>query len=682
MESEEGAVVERGGGGGGGGSDGGGGAKGIGRGMEGKILTGGGLSLPDCGALAELSAMELELTDAERAELVKRIFEEGPGALDRFVREKAAEESSIAAAVRRFRSLLERQAERVREEAERRAGERLAAERSKLEERAREISKEEEEAEERRRRLREELGELLERALYADPLVKAIASAPPAPPEPETRWRRLARAVRAFLAAVASAIRRFWRWLLMRLGVRRERGRGTRAPSLLVELPSLAGTLEGLEARFEGALLTSPELRRGVEARLAKEAGPLARLRMRLARRLSLRAFGRLAREAFRMRLEELLSRRRREAEEEARELERRAEELRRRRLELEGEYRRREEEATSERERLLREMGRRASEEPERMVRERLAEGLERSGLLSRDGRTGELRVTARLIDRFADIALAAELRNLPQRYSLALGRAPLQLGTYERDRLRTLDEVSRMDIVESLVEARLRHPQSRTLSEEDVRVNRELSGASLHVVLAFDKSSSMEENGRIQAAKRAVLALYKAVKRRDRRNVVDLIGFDTEVRPMDLVQVWESRPGGFTNTGEALRVARELLAPARADLKILYLITDGYPEAYTEGGRAVAGDYERSLAYALSQASELRRLRNTRLVHVLLEPKERIFVEAAERVTAAAGGRLITTDPRRLAADMLADYSEVSGEGVRAGGRARRAAAAGAGG
>ncbi len=100
------------------------------------------------------------------------------------------------------------------------------------------------------------------------------------------------------------------------------------------------------------------------------------------------------------------------------------------------------------------------------------------------------------------------------------------------------------------------------------------------------------MEENDRILAAKKAVLALFKAVKRRDRRNIVDLVGFDTDVRPMDLVSVWESKPGGFTNTGAALKTAAELLRHSRSDQNLVYLITDGYPEAYTDkDGKSMIG-------------------------------------------------------------------------------------------
>jgi len=613
--------------------------------------------LPDCEAAADLS---VELTDAERAELVQRLFEEGPGALERFVKEKQAQgDSSIAKAVARFRSLLEDQSRRVRERLDEEHSRRMAEERAETEKRSRRFSDEEMQALERERRLRDELGSILAEGLLAVPLDKLISAAPPERPEPGGWLARLGRAIRAFFASIAAAFRRFWHWLRRKLGL--EKGTPATRPAkggLLIELPSLEGTLSGLDAKFEGAFLTSPDLKKGIEARIEREAGPWRRLRFRMARRFSQRSYARMAKEAFQRQLDRLLSLRKKEADKERDELEKRIEELRKQRSGLEQGLRSKEAEMESERDRLLRDMGRRASAEPEKKVLEKVEEDLGRSGMVSRDA-AGNLQITARLVDRFAEIALAGELRNLPSKYSFALGRTPVQQGTFERDRLRTVDEVSRLDLVESLMAARLSHPKDRHLTEEDVRVNRELTGSTLHVVLVFDKSSSMDENRRIQAAKKAVLALFKAVKRKDRRNLVDLVGFDTEVRPMDLVQVWESRPAGFTNTGEALKVARELVEKSSQDLKIIYLITDGFPEAYTENGRGVAGDNARSLAFALVEAAGLSRVRNVRLVHILLEPREKVFVEAAEKIVAAARGKLITTDPNRLAADMLMDYS-----------------------
>lgn len=617
--------------------------------------------LPDCDAAVDLS---VPLTDVERSELVRGIFEQGPGAIDKFVRERSAGDGSVARAVERFRALLEEQSRRMREKADSERTARMDEERRRNEPRERAITEEEREAEERRLQLRDKLGEILEAGLLADPLIKSVVEAELPAPAPKSAWARLIARLRALFAAIGAALRRAWHRFMVRLGLRKaaveKNGRAAGAP-FLISLPHI-GDLAGLEAKFEGALLTSPDLQKGIEARITPEAGRLARLKLSLARRFSPGSYARSAKEAFRRQLDKLLSRRKKEAEQEQEELEKRIQALKNMRAGLDGSLRDRERQMLSERDRLLSEMGRRIQAEPEQMAKRKIEEDLARSGLISLDPATGRIEITARLVDRFAEIALSAELRNLPSKYTFALGRTAVLQGTYERDRMKTVDEVSRMDIVESLVTARLAHPQHRALEDDDVRVNRELSGCSLHVVLVFDKSSSMEENHRIDAAKKAVLALFKAVKRRDRRNTVDLVGFDTEVRPMDLVQVWESKPGGFTNTGAALRTARELLKRSRSDQNLVYLITDGFPEAYTEqDGRSIAGDNDRSLASAVAEAGELGRVRGLRLVHILLEPKERIFVDAAEKIVGAAHGKLITTDPNRLAAEMLVDYSAV---------------------
>jgi Mg-chelatase subunit ChlD len=614
--------------------------------------------LPDCEAVADLS---VPLTDVERSELVRRIFEQGPGAIDKFVKEQSASDSSIARAVERFRAILEEQARRMRERADRERASRLEGERQAAEPEQMRLTDEEREAQERQRRLRDKLGEILEEGLLADPVIKMVVEASDPAASEKGAWAR----VRAFFSAISAALARFWNWLLSKLGMRKPATDPSKpgvSTALLIDLPHL-GDLGGLEAKFEGVLLTSPELRKGFEASIAPRMGRLARLKFSLAKRLSPRSYGRMAREAFRRQLDRLLSRRKNEAADEQKELDKRIDEIRRMRGALEDSIRGKEKDMLSGRDRLLADMGRRIQTEPEQMARKKIEEDLARSGLICLDPATGRIEITARLVDRFAEIALSAELRNLPSKYTFALGRTAVQQGTYERDRMKTVDEVSRMDIVESLVTSRLSHPHHRALDDDDVRVNRELSGCSLHVVLVFDKSSSMEENNRIQAAKKAVLALFKAVKKRDRRNTVDLVGFDTDVRPMDLVSVWESKPGGFTNTGAALRTARELLQRSRSDQNLVYLITDGFPEAYTDkDGQSIAGDNERSLASAVAEAGELRRVRNVRLVHILLEPKERIFVDAAEKIVGAAHGKLITTDPNRLAAEMLTDYSAIS--------------------
>ena len=218
-------------------------------------------------------------------------------------------------------------------------------------------------------------------------------------------------------------------------------------------------------------------------------------------------------------------------------------------------------------------------------------------------------------------------------------------------------------MDIVSSMVNARLAHPSYKHIYDSDIITHRDIRSTISHVVLIFDKSGSMEENDRIQAAKRSVLALYKAVKHRNPRNIVDFIAFDSTVQVMDILQAWHSTPSGFTNTGEALSTAYELIRDSQADRKLIYLITDGLPEAYTDPrtGAPRAGDLEKSLSIAVREAKKLKRIPRLKLTLILLEPEEEIYTEAAKTIAKAVDGDVIVTDPNELATEMLMDYIEV---------------------
>ncbi len=97
------------------------------------------------------------------------------------------------------------------------------------------------------------------------------------------------------------------------------------------------------------------------------------------------------------------------------------------------------------------------------------------------------------------------------------------------------------------------------------------------------------------------------------------------------------------------------------RADRLLLFLITDGLPEAYTdEKGTVVAGDLERSMELALIQASRLLRYRDLTFNIFLLEPEDETFVNAARRIAKEGEGRVIVADPNELASRVLGTYDD----------------------
>ncbi len=317
---------------------------------------------------------------------------------------------------------------------------------------------------------------------------------------------------------------------------------------------------------------------------------------------------------------------------------------LRRKREQLQGE----EEEAKRQAEKKF-------QDEERRQVEQKLRTELSERGWVSERG--GHLAVTYALVERFARLMLEEEEKALPEGLRLSL-RGQASTGLYERGRMRELIELSRMDLPGSLLQSRMRG--SRHLLEEESYVYREIRSESLHAVLLLDVSGSMAEGGKITAAKKALLALYMAIHRRYPDSIIDIVAFDSQARALDLVELWEVDPGSFTNTGEALHIAYELLRSSRATRKELYLITDGLPESYTEPGGVIrSGNLDRALAYATARARELATVQTLVSTLVLLKSDNPTYEKAARTLANVLKGYVVVTDPRRLAFELLVRFS-----------------------
>ncbi|MGP8073119.1 MAG: hypothetical protein ACLPZM_08360 [Thermoplasmata archaeon] len=330
------------------------------------------------------------------------------------------------------------------------------------------------------------------------------------------------------------------------------------------------------------------------------------------------------------------------------RELEKQAEEKRRT---VEAQRRRLEEERA--------EALRRAQADTENRVKEGEARRLERElkerGFVAERG--SSLVVTFGLVQRFARLLLDEETRKLPADARMSL-KGEGSTGVYEKARLRRAVEVAHLDVPGSLLAARL--AGQRHIEESTSYVYREITSERVHVVLAFDRSGSMAEAGKLDAAKKALLALYVAIRRRHPDATIDLLAFDNEVEVLDLVTLWECSAGSFTNTAEALRAAHLLLRSSRANRREVYLLTDGLPEAYTgPDGRVHSGQLDRAMEQALVRAAELATVRPLRATMILLKSPNPAYEPAARQIARTMGGDLVVTDPSRLGVELLVRWA-----------------------
>ncbi|MGI0133035.1 MAG: hypothetical protein ACREDK_08130 [Thermoplasmata archaeon] len=301
----------------------------------------------------------------------------------------------------------------------------------------------------------------------------------------------------------------------------------------------------------------------------------------------------------------------------------------------------------------------RRAEHEAEDRVKEaerhRLDRELKERGFVAE--RQGQLAVTYGLVERFAKLILEDESQRLPSSVRLSF-KGVASTGIYEKARLRQPDEVAHIDLPSSLLAARMQG--LRHIDESSSYVYREVTSESVHVVLAFDKSGSMAEAGKLAAAKKALLALYIAIRRRHPDATIDVLAFENQVRLLDLLELWECEPGAFTNTAEALHTTHLLLRSSKATRKEVYLITDGLPEAYTDlDGRVRSGQLERAMDHALARAIELSTVTPLKFSLVLLKSDHPEYEIAARKITRTLSGDLIVTDPGHLGVELLVRWA-----------------------
>lgn len=559
----------------------------------------GAVPLPDCTRVVEDVESDDLLAALDAAAVIQALAEHGPGGVRSLVDREAGENAELARRIARLRDRLKRQAsQRVARVLEEydRRREEIELDRAA---RADELHREMEALEARLAEARRiHLGPTLDGALLEE--VQRALLVPTAswmqPPARPTLWER----IRAFFARVAA----FFRRLFCGPSSTRPESRIERTVPLATILPV-------------GRALTPSEL-----------ADALARLTTRQQ--------------------QELENSVTRDISERERALAREAEAKRK---EAEAQRRRLEEERQEAERRAQREADDWARQAEEQRLRRELSE----RGLVHESG--GQLAVTYSLVERFAKLVLESESRSLPGDVRMSL-KGGASTGVYEKARLRLPDEVAHLDIPSSLLAAR--QAGSRHIDESTSYVFREILAERVHVVLALDKSGSMGEGEKLPAAKKALLALYVAVRRRYPDATLDVIAFDNEVRLLDLVQLWETPPGSFTNTGEALRTTYLLLRASRANRKELYLVTDGLPESYTDPeGRTKSGNLDRAMEYALGRAQELTSVKPFRATMVLIKSQNPEYEKAARLLAHQLGGELVVTEPQRLGIELLVRWA-----------------------
>jgi Mg-chelatase subunit ChlD len=643
------------------------------------------ITLPSCKELDELLHEPVKLSHLEYQKLIQQLVEKGVDSIEKFINaEERKRESAIAKRIRSLREALARQAARIRAKILGKHAELQQAIHTWEATQIRHIERMERKLISETAKLKSAPVHDIHEVILDSDLIKLLTRKTDKMVEHEKPklykiymvLRRLLNMLKQLLILFVRLFIKIYhafRRLFEKLGLLKLRApypeRAMKKVTLALALPHLSmafADMKDFDTRISNALLSNPEAVRVVDRELHGTRNLVQAMKLSLQRYINPKKYIERTKLALSRHIQKEVNKLRARRDRKILKLDTTRKKLQARRKAIHEHAIKKLQAAEHQLVEKLRDLNAQVDHKPQDIVkRELIRDLIDMDYLKSKGIRRGydvqlsELEITSKLIDRFADFIFMKEIQNLPlAHHSSTPSGIKSDLGIYEKTILRSVDDISRMDIVETITKARLTHPKDRHIYESDIITRRELRSAINHVVLIFDKSGSMEENNRIEAAKRAVLALYKAVKRRDPRNIVDLVAFDTKVRVIDLVELWHSEPNGFTNTGEALLVAKMLLKNSKAERKIIYLITDGLPEAYTMNGIEYAGDTKASLEYALKAASELGKYRNLKLTLILLEPKQRVYVDAATKIVTAANGNMIITDPLKLISDMLIDY------------------------
>ena len=577
--------------------------------------------LPDCRARLPIEALD----PRTRAAIIRLLAEKGPAALEAWLREEARRDPSIRARLERHRARLERSA---RAEQARAAGG-LAEERGRVESaweaRAREQARREEEL---RRRIAGAMGLPTLNLDEMEMLVEGDGGARRSA-RPPSWWSRFVSRILLWWAAMLA-----WK-------------PGKKATSTLrigsdeVDLWGLARERPELMARarkharkrsFWSRIVSWWRRLWGIEDAL----GDLRRMLQDDAEEARRRQI--LLAQTIRTDAERGLDAMRAESQKDA--------ETRRRELEeLETAQRRADKEWAEKR-----------ADEPYRTLVEDVLGELSESGLVNAAGLP-----TERLLQRFSSMLLDETVRGAAEGGPASPGTYRGGEGEYERGAMASLQELGAMELVDTVLRARTRHPHVRHIQDDDVIVHRETRSARAHVVVIFDHSNSMEENERLDAAKKVCLVLHRALREDDPEHRIDLVAMGTSVKRVDLAACWAATPSGFTNQGAALREARRLLETSHADRRLVYMVTDGLPEARTlPDGRDVADRVDACMPDALAAAKALRDMGGVRFLILQLEMSDPKYLQAAARIAKAGGGRVVGLDPKELAKTLLVDLRQ----------------------
>ncbi|MCX8204673.1 MAG: VWA domain-containing protein [Candidatus Nezhaarchaeota archaeon] len=185
-------------------------------------------------------------------------------------------------------------------------------------------------------------------------------------------------------------------------------------------------------------------------------------------------------------------------------------------------------------------------------------------------------------------------------------------------------------LDIEETLINAAIKYPESLDLTSDVLKARIPYHRSRASNVILIDKSGSMSMSCRIVGAVEAALSLRKLLEEEYREDKLWVVAYDHNLYPLEPGEVANIWPYGWTDIGQALDYARQLLLGEDRN-KNIFLITDGQPTTSSIPGQT-------PLQSAL-RASAMLREEGIRLNIIMLDSRSPSLRSLCEKMAELAG-------------------------------------------
>mgnify|MGYP000011623303 CR=1 FL=1 len=209
-------------------------------------------------------------------------------------------------------------------------------------------------------------------------------------------------------------------------------------------------------------------------------------------------------------------------------------------------------------------------------------------------------------------------------------------------------------LDIPETMINAAIKHPEDLDLTEDVLKARVPLHKSRASNVILIDKSGSMSMGCRIVGAVEAALGLRRLLEAEYKDDRLWVVAYDHNLYPLEPGEVANIWPYGWTDIGQALDYARQLLSREEGS-KNIFLITDGQPTTTSHPGQT-------PLQSAL-RASNMLREEGIKLNIIMLDNRSPSLRSLCEKMAELAGDANIAfvDNPLNLKSFIIKNYKEI---------------------